>query len=265
MGAAYYADPSNMLRVDMKNITNVYGKDFAQPYAGDPAPDPKGPTPFWGMDTSNVAEVTPGVGIGFVWEIWRSPEGPYEDRGSGIIRVTLGEVQPIADRTGPLITGPDGLQVGLMTIMIAEGYLYTYSNGGPTGIIIGRVAVADAFDATKYEFLKTDGTWVQGIPKSTDMSYGIQGKIHSDGQGSIMWSNYFKKYLLFTCAFGQVMNFYTSDTPYGPWSDEYYLLQVPGYGVNVHPELSPDGNHQVLYISSGAENIITMYKIEFNL
>lgn len=256
-----------MLRVDMKNITNVSGHDFATPWEGDEKPDPNGPTPFWGMDTSNIAEVEDGVGVGFVWEIWRNVLGTAVNRGAGMIRVILGEEQPVANRTGPLVTGPDGLQVGLMTVLNAEGYIYTYSNGGtsPTGMVCGRAKLADAFDATKYEFQKTDGSWVLGIPSANDTSYGMQGPIHSDGQGSIMWNNYFKKYMLFVCAFGNDMNFYTSDTPYGPWSAEYGLLHVLGYGVNVHPMWSPGGSHKTIYISSGWANIITMYRVDFDL
>jgi hypothetical protein len=271
-GAAFYATPSDILRVDMKNTTNVGGKEFAKPWPGDPAPDPNGATPSWGMGTSNIVEVEKGVGVGFVWEIWRSVDGPQVDRGGGMTRVRLGEEMPIANRTGPLIAGPDELQVGLMTIMKAKGYIYTYSQGGssPTGLVCGRAKIADAFNASAYEFQKTNGSWVRGIPKANDTSYGMVregGEIHSDGAGSIMWSNYFHKYMLFVCAFGNDMNFYTSDTPYGPWSEEYGLLHVLGYGVSVHPEWSPrgDGSDREIYISSGWGNIITMYKVNFDL
>ncbi len=217
MGAAFYsstADP--ILGVDMKNITNVNDWDFAKADPSDPVPN--GNTPFWGQATSNIAEVTPGVGIGFVWEFWRDPSGAHQDRGLGIIKVVNGPMVPIATRTGPLVAGPEVINVGWMTILNAEGYIYTYSNGGATGIVVGRAKLADAFDATKYEFLKVDGTWSIGIPLLSDMSYGVQGAIHSDGQGSIMYNSYFKKYMLFTNAYEQFMNFYASDTPYGPWS-----------------------------------------------
>lgn len=256
----------------MKNITNVYNHDFAKPYAGDPAPNPKGMTPSWGMGTSNIVEVEPGVGIGFVWEIWRNENGSQEDRGLGVIRVTLGEPQPVANRTGPLVAGPDSLQMGLMTIMKADGYIYTYSQGGssPTGLVCGRSHISSAFDASAYEFQKTDGSWARGIPKANDTDYGMMrqgGVIHSDGAGSIFWSNYFRKYMLFVCAFGNDMNFYTSETPYGPWSEEYGLLHVLGYGVSVHPQWSPggDSSDREIYISSGWGNVITMYKVNFGL
>ncbi|PVH75686.1 hypothetical protein DL98DRAFT_316304 [Cadophora sp. DSE1049] len=180
-----------------------------------------------------------------------------------MIRVTPGTKVPIANLTGPLITGPEGLQVGLMTVLKAEGYIYVYSNGEPENFVVGRAKLSNAFDATKYQFLKKTETWVTGIPKANDTSYGIQGYVRSSGQGSIMYSNYLKKYLLFTGAYGYYMNFYTSDTPYGPWSGRYILTVECGYEINVHPQFSPGGNHRILYISSGAQDGITMYKVEF--
>lgn len=105
-----------------------------------------------------------------------------------------------------------------MTVLNAEGYIYTYTNGGATRIVFGRALLADAFDASKYEFLKIDGTRFIGIPSSNDTSYGCPGgDVLSNGQGSILYSSYFNKDLLFTDACGLFMNFYTSDTPYKPW------------------------------------------------
>ncbi|KAF8852570.1 hypothetical protein BDZ45DRAFT_749457 [Acephala macrosclerotiorum] len=262
-GPAFYGTPDDMLRVDMKNITNVLDLIFAEPAPSDPVPQQ--PTPFWGLSTSNVAEISPGVGIGFVWEVWRDTTGTRVDRGLGIFRATLGDELPIANRTGPLVTGPDAIEVGIMTVMNAEGYIYTYTNGGPTGIIVGRALVADAFDINAYEFLRLDNLWIKGVPNKLEASleYGVQGIVHSDGQGSIMWSNYFEKYILFTSSYGSTMMFSASDTPYGPWTGLYELENIPGYGVNVHPFWSPDGSHKTLYLSSGQNNIIHMYKLEF--
>jgi len=50
--------------VDTKDIKSVNDWDFAKAWEGDLKP--QNDTPFWGMDTSNVAEVTLGVGVGFV-------------------------------------------------------------------------------------------------------------------------------------------------------------------------------------------------------
>ncbi|CAL3964017.1 unnamed protein product [Diplocarpon coronariae] len=266
MGAAFYANPHNVLEIDTKGAENVAGWDFVKPHASDEKPC--GETNHWGMDTSNVAEVEDGVGVGFAFEVWRDTTGKEVPKGLAIFKCSLGEKAPVAERFGPLIAGPEALQVGLMTITRADGYIYTYSNGGPTGIVIGRAKLNEAFDASKYEFMRTDGQWVVGIPQQDDGGYGIQttgqeqGKIHSDGQGSIMYNRYLEKWMLFTCMYGWSANFYLSNTPYGPWSTQYTLLgETEGYGINVHPSMSEDP--RVLYLSSGtAENIITMWKIE---
>lgn len=101
-----------------------------------------------------------------------------------MIKVTLRTKVPIANRTGPLITGPDSLQVGLMTVLKAEDYIYVYSNAEPKNFVVGRTKLSDAFDATKYEFLKKAGSWVMGIPKANDTSYGVQVYVRINGQVS---------------------------------------------------------------------------------
>lgn len=270
MGAAFYATPSDPLRVDTKDFVDVLKVDFVKPHVSDRKPE--GDTEHWGMDTSNVVEVDDGVGVCFAWEIWRDTTGKEVDRGLAISRVTLGEKVPVAERFGELATGPEGLQVGLMTCMKADGYLYMYTNAGPTGIVVGRTKVADAFKPETYSFLRLDGSWVPGIPAHKDTAYGIQtigqeqGKIHSDNQGSIMWNAYLGRYVLFTCMYGSSMNFYMSENPWGPWSQQYTLLETHGYGVNVHECFLREGEHggRVLYISSGSMgNVITMWRVEF--
>jgi hypothetical protein len=71
-----------MLRVDMGDITNVNNILLAPPAPSDPVPEY--PWPFWGLSTGNMAEVSPGVGSDFVWEIWRNCSGTGPDRGLGM-------------------------------------------------------------------------------------------------------------------------------------------------------------------------------------
>lgn len=106
-----------------------------------------------------------------------------------------------------------------MTVFAAEGYIYTYTNKDGTGIVVGRAKTESAFEPDAYEFRKLDGTWVTGIPSlaTAEAEYGVEGDVHSDGQGSMVYSNYFGQYLLFTGSYGATMMFYASDTPYGPF------------------------------------------------
>ncbi|KAG4425307.1 hypothetical protein IFR04_001457 [Cadophora malorum] len=145
-----------------------------------------------------------------------------------MIKVTLGTKVPNANRTGALITGPDGLQAGLMTVLKAEDYIYVYSNAEPENFVVGRARLSDAFDATKYEFLKKAGNW-----------------------GSIMYSHYFGNTCSLQARMGTYRNFYTSDTLYGPWNGRYILAINIGYGINVHPQFSPGGDHRIWNVSSG--------------
>jgi hypothetical protein len=147
-------------------------------------------------------------------------------------RATLGPEHPLGNRTGPLIAGPDALPVGIVTILAAENYMYTYnSKNGLDETIVGRASIASAFDADAYEFLHLNGTWVQGIPSYTDAksNYGALGDVKPIifGQGSATGSNYFQKYLLFTGGYGSSMMFYASETPYGPFAGPVSNICTP--------------------------------------
>lgn len=280
MGAAFYGSVEKPLMVNMTGFTTVQNENFAQPFTGKPNPDPVPPQDAqYGMDTSNTAQVAPGKGIGFAWEIFRTPaEGDIKDLGSAMFEVTLGDEKPIATRKRDLITDGSKIQIGLMTVFNpnlknspnANGYLYMYTTGAGMwdSIIVGRVKVESAFDPTKYQFMKMNGTWdAEGvIPTKNDTSYGMEGKPVSNNQGSIMWNDYLQKYTLFTGQLGHTASFSTSDNPWGPWSKPYQLITLPNltYGANVHPDLLPSSDGKELLFSWGTAAIQTMYKITFN-
>lgn len=281
MGAAFYGSVDKPLEVNMTGMTTVSGEDFAQPFTGQPNPDPVPPQgDSYGMDTSNTAQVAPGKGIGFAWEIFRSSSvGDAKDIGNAMFEVTLGAQKPIATRKRDLITDGTKLQIGLMTVFNpnikntpgANGYLYMYSTSPGTwdSVIVGRVKVEDAFDPTKYQFMKKDGTWdAEGtIPDRSDTSYGMVGAPVSNSQGSIMWNDYLQKYTMFCGTMGAAASFVTGDNPWGPWSKAYPLIDSSDglrYGANVHPDLLPSSNGKELLFSWGTPGIQTMYKITFN-
>lgn len=231
------------------------------------------------MDTTNTAQVGPGTGICFAWEIHRKPDGSYKDIGNAMLKVTLGPEMPVASRFGPLVTGPDRIQLGIMTIFNpnirntphADGYIYIYCIGDGIwdSVIVGRAPVESAFDLGTYQFMKATGEWdAKGIiPQRGDTSYGMQGSPISNSQGSIVYNDYLGKYMLFCGTFARQASFYLSDTPIGPWSQNYPLLEshdAMRYGVNVHPDLLPQSNGQELLLSWGTNVVLTMYKLTFN-
>jgi len=232
------------------------------------------------MDTSNVAAISDTEGIAFAWEIFRggiNPTGYGPTQGQAILHVTLGTTQPIATRKEGLLWGPDKLDIGSMTLFNAGnnpnsgGYIYMYSNSASTygPVIVGRVPVASAFDHTKYQFLKTDGTWdSEGtIPDTSAAGYGMSGSPKaptSNAQGNIMYNGYLGKYMFFTSTMETSGGFYLADTPYGPWGAYYEILsEGADYGMNCHPELSPGSKGQDILVSWGTAGVQTMYMLSF--
>lgn len=79
-----------------------------------------------------------------------------------------------------------------------------------------------------------------------------------------MYNDYLGNYMLFCGSFARQASFYLSDTPVGPWSKSYLLLESPDavrYGVNVHPDLFLQSNGRELIFSWGTEVVLTMYKL----
>lgn len=148
-------------------------------------------------------------------------------------------------------------------------YIYCIGDGVWDSVIVGRAPVNNAFDISTYKFMEASGEWDDAgvIPQKGDTSYGMPGSSVSNSQGSIMYNNHLGKYMLFCGTFGRQASFYLADTPVGPWSQSYPLLESPDamrYGVNVHPDLFPQRNGKELLFSWGTNVVLTMYKLTFN-
>ena len=278
MGPGFYGT-GDVMTINASAYDNIADYQFAGPWKKDPKPV----SPQWayGMDTSNVAPINATTGVAYVWEITRgASDGSYVDQGAGIVAVTLGKHKPIATRVGPLLTGSDAIQVGLLAIMRDGNYIYSYSSAGALGnLIVGRVAAnQDAFDAKKYQFLKSPASassapvWVSGIPTKKNASqYGMRsgdsnGMFGCDVYGSVFWNNYLKKYMIICTIYMDTTNFYTADKPWGPWSAQYKFLKDggwKGYGVSAHPAYSPGGSHKTLYFSQGPNGVFNTFKVTF--
>lgn len=278
MGAAFYGTKSVSV-IDATAHSNIGDYTFASPWHGDPKPEP--PQSQYGMDTSNVVPINDTTGIAYVWEITRgAPDGSYSDKGAGVVAVTLGKTQPIATRVGPLLTGPGSVGLGIFAIIRVQQYIYNYNQQGPFGnILVGRVKAGDAaFDASRYEYLvfppdnKTSPVWKRGIPKAENAAqYGMR-TAESDGRfacqpyGSVIWSNYFQKYMLMCTLYLHYTFFYLAPNPWGPWTRGYNLLPGDsgwsGYGVSAHPRYSTKDNE--LYFSQGPSGPLNMFKLTFH-
>ena len=269
MGPAMYGT-KDVMTIDTTGIHHIYENDFLKAWEGDLEPQP--PSKYWGMDTSNIAAINNTHGVAYGNQVWR---GTGEDvrQGSVVASITLGEDKPIATRRGPPLTGPDVVELGMLAILRAGDFIYIYSVGGPSKLLVTRVnASDDVFDKDKYQSLEynTTNTWTGGIPQPNTTEYGmvvhtLSGEFGCMVYGSVFYSNYFNKYIILCNAYMVATNMFTSDTPYGPWSDEYGLLRdFDGYGSMAHPSFSPHGSHKELYFSQGPNDGFNMFKVTFN-
>ncbi|KAJ7755921.1 hypothetical protein B0H16DRAFT_1540129 [Mycena metata] len=273
MGPAFYGT-SSVLTVNTTGISLVQSNDFAVPFSGDPKP--VAPQSAFGMDTSNVAAINATHGVAYAFEIWRgASDGSFVNRGNAVVSVTLGNERPIATRVGPLLTGPNTIQLGLLAILRDGDFVYTYSIGGPSGIIVGRVAASDqVFSASAYSFLVagSTSTWKTpgSIPAASSTTFGMTttnsgGKFSCGAYGSVFFNTYLGKYVIICTAFENFTNMYVSATPFGPWSAEYGLLNGwgIGYGSMAHPEFSTDGG-KTFHFSQGPDGPFNMFEVSFN-
>jgi len=268
-GFAAFSSLKSPWVINLQNRTHLDGDmNFAPPLPG---------TTFlpgfnlWGMDTSNVADTGLGYGVGFVWEIQRvsGKEQPTHTDGGAIIKVTTDGQFPLGTRIGPVAWNESHVQVGLLTVFKdpKSNYIYTYTaiNGG-YDLVIGRVLRTDALDIKKYHFLKKTGEWAnEGVPLVSDANYAIKGFLCHNA-GSMMWSKYFRKYLLFCGHFMTHSGFWAADTPYGPWTGLYYLNSDAGeYGIGVHPWLSNAKCENYFYFTAGVNNVQNVWKVDLDI
>ena len=223
------------------------------------------------MDQSNVAALNDTHGVVYGFQIWRGAlDGSYVPRGNAVGLVTLGADKPIATRMGPLLTGPEALCMGLLAILRDGDYIYLYTEGGPSRLVVTRVNVNDdIFDASNYQSLLMGTTdWIPGLPSTSDSQYGMttanpSGQFGCSVYGSVFYSNYFNKYVII-CNIYIATNMYTSDTPYGPWGEEYGLLSGwVGYGSMAHPMYSPWGSPQGSVFQSRPELEVQHVQADF--
>jgi len=273
-GPAFYGTDDVMV-VNTTGIDYVQSNDFSKPWSGDKAP--QSPWRSWGMYSSNIAPINSTHGVVYATQFWRNaPDGGTKARGNTVSSVTLGKNKPIATRKGPLLTDANAVSLGLLAILRDKDYVYIYSGGGPSKVMVGRVPASDdVFDKSNYEFLKADtnDTWIPGIPDADSMEVGAttanpSGQFDCDVWGSVVYNNYLGKYVMLCGLYLEFVNMHIADTPWGPWSARYAIASggnlTGSYGAMMHPEYSPGGSGKSWYFSIGPNYEFHMYKVTFD-
>lgn len=273
-GPAFYGTES-VMTINTTGVAAVTDNNFFLPWTSG-GEKPIAPQTTWGMDTSNVAPINATHGVVFAFEIWRGgPNGSYINAGNAVGSITLGPTKPIGTRVGPLLTGPDAIQLGLGGILRVGEYIYTYSLGVPSNVIVGRVRADDSvFSNASHEFLlhNSNSTWISGVLTPLAKNIGAttankNGQFGCGLYGSVMYNSHLDRYIMLCGAWESWVMMYVSETPWGPWSAEYLLMDyqhdewVEGsWGPMLRPEY---GDGEEVYMSIGPGTKFNVFRIWF--
>ena len=108
--------------------------------------------------------------------------------------------------------------MGLLAVLRDVDYIYQCAEGGLSGLVLTCLfTTEDVFGASKYESLLMGTTpWTIGVTTANR-----NGQFKCSVYGSVFSSNYFHKSVIIRDILMTSTNMYTSDTPYGPCSEEY--------------------------------------------
>lgn len=285
-GPAFYGTSSPLL-LDASGYPYLQDYDFAVPWTGQPNPDPPTTVAQWASatDISNIVGLNDTHGLAYIYAAIRGG-GVTTAFGPSILSVTLGPNNPIGTRLGPVWADDTAIEIGgIAALNAGDGYIYSYATGISNGygyydLIVGRAPADDrVFSPANHMFmLKPQSAadaqtprWVHGIPTAANMSlYGMwnpqQGSVFScNTYGSALYNNYFGKYMIGCTQYELHTNFYLGDTPWGPWTAGYNVLNVAGdYGISINQEWSPGGSDQTLYLSQSPDGPFGTWKLTFN-
>lgn len=138
-------------------------------------------------------------------------------------------------------------------------YIYGRRSGRKDGIVVGRVKQNEFESFDSYEYLigydsKKEGIWMKG-------SQGLKYINEHEEQCSIvpkpcanmtvMYNNYLNKWLLLYYKPGQNIVMHTSDTPYGPYTQNYEVLIGLDYPFPKGKYIYGCNSHEYLCLENG--------------
>jgi len=229
---------------------NVDGAGHAEIFC----PMVDGEPPSFGLGLSNVVETSDEQGIVFFTRDNRStPAGEIVGSGVAFINITSGK--PVCTR--PNVQWWNSTvepYFGDHNVILSpqDNYIYAYGGllnpGYGQNVFLARVPQWGAPYLWAYQYWNgTAFTTDRLINPSTDAA------VFWAGQGSIMWSEYYQKYLYFQpgCPGGACILVTVADNPWGLWSES---VSVWGSGD------SPDGlGSECMSLNDGAKDSVLIW------
>jgi hypothetical protein len=151
------------------------------------------------------------------------------------------------------------------SIVETKNWLYLYSIDNTSkhvqGAFLSRVKAKDVENPDAYEYF----SGYKNSSNTPKFSSNIKNKKvmlnEVYGQTSVVWNDYLQKYILAASSSfweSQIIKFYVSDTPYGPWYNTKAEIKVPKnrqnkkvdlvYCAFFHPSLFED-NGEIMYLT----------------
>lgn len=184
-----------------------------------------GETAVWGLGLTNVIETGENEGIVFFLRNNRTRNGTGIV-GGGVARVAVNPNNS-SDVTCTRSAAPDQVQFWRHNepyygdhgaVLAEDGYIYAYggAHGVNNSLFLARVPQKQAQQLNAYEYWNGTAFTSQRLYDPTPSQ-----AVFSSGQGSIVYSKLYQRYLYFkpACPGATCINVQTSVRPEGPWSE----------------------------------------------
>lgn len=149
-----------------------------------------------------------------------------------------------------------------------DGYIYAFANSPDHNVVLARVEPDNAFDVNSWTYYQGNGQFTSNrisMSSLTSSSPQLIGNFTA-GQGSVWWSAYYQRYILFdtspdTWLFGR-----TAPDPWGPWDEDTVnvytaqnvqsLIYSPSWQTKY---TDPNGKYVVLvYTDSNTQGMVNV-------
>lgn len=184
-----------------------------------------------GLGLTNVVQVNATHGL--LHTRPTTPSNGYLSPGAGLAVVDISSGTPVCTRPFGINTwGADEPNWGQLSMLLGEdGYIYSYANGNNQQVVLTRVEPANAFDLGSYQYyhggvaeFTSDRIYLANLTDTSPESLGA----FTANQGSIIYSQYYKRYIMFSSYPNSYIYARTAPNPWGPWDlDTVNVFNAP--------------------------------------